>query len=338
MKFDTHIHPKTPAMSLDAAGLIALADLTTVQERTALTGTSSLLDLLVLVPGIHLQQRATDLHNGEYPARGALTTGYVFRVENPATVYYLQKVGRTGHLTTLKVTKLDDHKQWWAKMASKVVPLHNLNFVSGAAYFMAVSWGIVAIILMALARDWWGIAVVGILIGARAINAFVISRRSNPGWFGRSEGNENGDLLILLSQDRWIRMKGLVDHLKAVTSGQWLRDESTFESRVTAIATVTVYLAAALASNIHQFGKILLLALLIGSVGLLAIANTSTDELQMHGHLVKVAAQPKAYKRRLDLANDLITETGRDDWAVRMGMIVKNVPSTDTERAGKVVM
>ena len=332
------IHPKTLSISLETAGLVALADLTAIQERTALTGTSSFLDLLVLVPGIHLQQKATRLHNGEHPACGALTTGYVFRIENPATVYYLQKIGHTGHLTTLEVTKLDDDARWWTRTASRFFPLHGINLVSGVAYFTAVAWTIAVIILLALARDWWGIGVVSILILARAINSFVIRRRSRPGWYGATEGDHEGDLLILLSQDRWIRMKGCVDHLKAVTSGQWLRDETTLESRITAIATLIVYLGAALASNVQQFGKILLVALLIGSVGLLAVANTSTNKLQMHGYSIRVVGRPKPYERRLDLATELIEETKRDDWAVRMGMIVKENPSTDTERAGQIVM
>src|SRR3954463_11983732 len=84
---EEYFSSQVPKFSLDAAGLVALADITTAQERTALTGTSSLLDLLVLVPGIHLQQNATELNRGEYPACAALTTGYVFRIENPATVY-----------------------------------------------------------------------------------------------------------------------------------------------------------------------------------------------------------------------------------------------------------
>lgn len=66
---------KTPKISLDAAGLVALADLSTLQARTALTGTSTLLDLLVICPGIYLQQKAINLNEGEYPACGAMTSG-----------------------------------------------------------------------------------------------------------------------------------------------------------------------------------------------------------------------------------------------------------------------
>jgi len=52
-----------------------------------------------------------------------------------------------------------------------------------------------------------------------------------------------------MSQDRWIRIKGLTDDLKAVTAGQWLQDKNFFEDSVEGFATVVVYLAAALASN-----------------------------------------------------------------------------------------
>ncbi|WQF82906.1 hypothetical protein CDEST_07920 [Colletotrichum destructivum] len=47
-----------PGLSLSAAGLVALADLHTVANRTALKGTSSWLDALVLAPGLHYQQAA----------------------------------------------------------------------------------------------------------------------------------------------------------------------------------------------------------------------------------------------------------------------------------------
>jgi hypothetical protein len=340
VKMDSAIplHVKTPTVGLDAAGLVALADLTTVQERAALTGTSSFLDLFVLVPGIHLVQRAVNLNAGENPACGALTTGYVFRVENPATVYYLQKVGRTGQLTTLKVTRLHDDMKWYTTITSRFFPLHNTNFIAALAYFAAVSWGITVLFLLILYEDWWGVGVLGILMLARLINMIVMRRRCQPLWSGAREQGVEGDLLILLSQDRWIRMQGLVDDLKTVTSGRWLDDETTRESWGTAMATVLVYLDAALASNIQQLGKILLLSLLIGSAGLLALVNTATDELQMHNCLVKVSGERKKYGRRLHLAEELIKETGRDDWAVRMGMIVKNKPTTATEEAGEVVM
>ena len=52
--------------SLDSSGLVALADLSTIAQRAALTGGASFLDILLLCPGIHRQQTATELSKGEY--------------------------------------------------------------------------------------------------------------------------------------------------------------------------------------------------------------------------------------------------------------------------------
>jgi hypothetical protein len=92
---------------------------------------------------------------------------------------------------------------------------------------------------------------------------------------------------------------------------------------VAAFATLLVYLDAALASNVNQAGKFILLILLIASAGILAIANETTQMLQMHGRLIKVEGSRTRYKRRLEMVAQLIKESGRDDWAMRMGMIVR---------------
>ena len=130
-----------------------------------------------------------------------------------------------------------------------------------------------------------------------------------------------GDLLVLLSQDRWLRIQGSVDALKTVTSGQWLNDMTFYESSLEATATMLVYVSAALASNATQLGKILLIALLLLSAGLLGISNENEENLYMHGHVVKREGRPKAYARRLKLAKELIKETGKSDWALKLGMV-----------------
>ena len=107
--------PPFPKVPLGAIGLLFLADLNTAARRTALTGNGAYLDLFVICPGFHRQQSAPELSSGEYPACGALTSGYVFRVENSATVAFLQKVGRTAHLTTLEVSKWRDKATRWQK-------------------------------------------------------------------------------------------------------------------------------------------------------------------------------------------------------------------------------
>ncbi len=309
-------------MSLDAAGLVALAELTTIGQRTALTGTGALLDTLVLCPSIQRQQAATELNGGEYPAVAALTSGYVFRVENPATVTYLQKISRTGHLTTLSVTNFSKKQTRIAQLLSIFYTFENSTLMSAIAYLTAALLTLVILMFFVISEDWWGLFVIFLLIFARFCNTVIIRRRSRVGWKGASEPGVRGDLLILLSQDRWVRMRGAVDGLKTVTSGQWLHEMTFVESSVAAFATLLVYLDAALASNLKQSGKVLLLVLLIGSAGLLAIANVRTDKLQMHGNIVKLDGPRKKYGRRRDMADELIKETGREDWAIRLGLIV----------------
>ncbi|PKS08061.1 hypothetical protein jhhlp_006673 [Lomentospora prolificans] len=311
---------KTADVSLNALSLVALASSTSPQTRTALTGTSALTDVLVLCPGIHLQKSAASLSGGEYPACAALTTGYVFRVENPATVYYLQRVGRPGHLTTLSVSGIGDRAS------------DGTNFgVPRLAYSAAVFATLVVSALLFSLGDWWALTFVSMLVTSRLCHTLIIRRRSTYTWSGASEPGQQGDLLILLSQDRWVRMQGAVDDLKRVTSGQWLRDETFLENSISAFATVLVYLAVALAFNATSGGQILLFLLLISSSALLGLANATTKELQMHGNTLRVVGEPKKYRRRLDLARELIKETGRDDWAIRMAMI-------DKSDGGKAVM
>ncbi|KAF7197231.1 hypothetical protein HII31_01656 [Pseudocercospora fuligena] len=308
-------------VSLDAAGLVALADLGTIARRTALTGTSAFLDALVLAPGLHRQQNAPELNKGEYPACAAMTSGYVFRVENPATVLFLQKVGKTGHLTTLAVSNLEKSGSKRSWLLSKIVDPRTSTLGATMAYTATVLLTIMVLFCVIALQDWWGVAVLGLLIFSRLLNVIVIRRRSVPGWFGASEPGVKGDLLVLLSQDRWIRLQGDVDDLKAVTSGQWLQEPTFFQSSLVAFATLLVYLDAALAGNASQTSKLLLLILLFGSVALLGIANECTKVLQMHGRMIVVTGVPKAYPRRLALAEELILKTGRKDWAVRLGMV-----------------
>ena len=305
---------------MDAAGLVALADLEIIEERTALTGTSTYLDMFVLCPGLHRQQHATGLNGSEFPAVAALTSGYVFRVENPATVLFLQKMGKTGNLVNAEVSQVSGISSAWAEFQSACwTP--NPSFVSSASYLATVALTIVAILFLILIGDWWAFTVLSILMLARMCNIVIVRRRSQVGWKGAPEPGVKEDLLILLSQDRWIRLKGNVDDLKAVLSGQWMRDMTFAERSVAAAATMLVYIDAALASNPQPIGKIVLMVLLLLSAGLLSYSNDRIDALQMFGRSIKAVGHATAYRRRRDLADELIRETGRENWAIRLGMI-----------------
>ncbi len=311
-------------ITLESAGLVALADLSTVAVRTALTGTASYLDVLVLAPGMHQQQSAVKINDGELPNTGSMTNGYVFRVENPATVSYLRHIGRTGKLVAAEVSLKPTHNPSNRSCNLDLSPRKNPFFVSGIrATLLYLTCPVLTIIVFALLgaiRDWWAVAVLGMLVLARFINVVVIKRRSEEGWKGKKEPGVHGDLFILLSQDRWVRLTGLVDDLKTVTAGHWLRGQ-TSESFAVGFATLLVYASAALAGNASTVGSLHIACLLLCSAAVLSLCNSSTECLQMFGCVVRRTGDRKDYAQRLDMVKDLVRESGRSDWAVDMGLI-----------------
>ena len=192
-----------------------------------------------------------------------------------------------------------------------------------------------ALALFLTIEDHWSVATLAILALARLLNLAVVRRRAGRGgaWKGQREPGVEGDLLALLSQDRWVRLRGPVDDLKAVTAGLWLADPTFAESGAAALATVLVYVVAALATNCTQLGSVVLVALLLVSAGQLALVNRGTRALRMHGREVRVEKVVR-YERRRVLADELIEETGRKDWAIGMGM----VPPEEGETAKVAVM
>ena len=196
---------KPPKINIDAAGLVALADLSTIARRTALTGNACLTDIFVLCPGIHRQHLAPELHSGEYPAVAALTSGYIFRVENPATVLYLQSVGRTGELTNAVIEPLPLRftSPWINTIWDTIFPpTQCFTWISTISYLLALALTVSTLTLLCFSRSKWGLAVFLILVFARFCNTVVIRRRVTPGWSGAAEPGVHGDLLVLLSQDR----------------------------------------------------------------------------------------------------------------------------------------
>lgn len=305
-----------PGVTLDAAGLVAIAEITAVAQRTILTGTSIYSDSLILCPGLHRQQSAPELNGGEFPAVAAMTSGYVFRVENPATASFLQKHGLTGHLVTLEVLPVSDGGKAFSWKVKDLAP-HIFYWLSAA-----LSPGVLAFFLYI--REWWGVFCLLVLMFSRLCNVFVIRRRTKDvGWKGASEPSARGDLLILMSGDCWIRMQGAVDDLKAVTSGKWWRERTMTEDCLTALATVLVYVNTTLVSNIDTFNQMVLLIMFVLSAAMLFLANITTKEMHMYGRRIRVQGKPKRYYRRLDMANELVAESGRKDWARRLGLIVE---------------
>jgi hypothetical protein len=129
--------------------------------------------------------------------------------------------------------------------------------------------------------------------------------------------------LVLLSQDRWVRLRGLVDDLKAVTSGSWLQKMTAVEEAVVSLASMLVYLAGASAVCSSFWGSLVIVGLLMLSSGLLGLSNRGSRDMRMHGRVISVVGKPKLYTRRFEMAQEMIKEhNGRDDWAIGLGMIV----------------
>ncbi|PBK88125.1 hypothetical protein ARMGADRAFT_443253 [Armillaria gallica] len=314
-------------ITLEAAGLLVLADLPAVASRTALTGGASFLDALVLVPGMHKQQCADEINRGEFPTTGAMNSGYVFRVENPATVSYLQTIGQAGHLVTARVSQNPSQN---ADLSLQNRVLQSL-FVAGVPatvlYFLCPISTMAVFALLGVIGDWWGFGALGMFALARLMNVVVIRRRSQQGWKGAIEDGD-GDLLILLSQDRWVRLRGSINDLKVVTAGQWLRDLSAPESFSVMFATTMVYASAILAFNASTVGSLLIGGLLLLSVALLTLSNSLTQCLQMYDCVVQKEGEPVWYRRRLEMAGKLVDESKRDDWAIGMGLVLPKVGFT----------
>jgi hypothetical protein len=329
-----------------AASLILLADLRTAAIRTALRGNADLCDPLIILTGIHRQLDAQKLHEAEYPACAALTTGYVFRVENPATVFFLQRISKTGCLTNLTISSqsspasgflgggsISSFANKWTTAVYGTLPLLTLSALIYSHSRLHDSYLTMTLIL---------------IIAARIVDTVLIRRRAISGWHGAPEPGVQGDILVLLSQDRWTRIRGPVDDLKAVLSGRWLREPTAWEATLHAVATLLVYAAVGLGVLIGEPGKRVLLGLALVSVAAVGLVNLWTRELRMHGRTLGVDRERglRRYARRLEMVEDMLTEEGRHDESMRgafarMGMTVPGSASRqkrDARGTGAVIM
>lgn len=309
--------------------ILLFIDITLLTAHTARSGTASFLDIFTLSPGLaYLIPSLGNVHRGEYPATAALTTGYVFRIENAATVRFLQDVGRTGCLVTLRVAEIFSSVEWsiyWAP-----------NVASALWYLLPPLLTLDVVVGLYIIGDIYGLLFIALFLAARLASVVAIRRRLSPTWHGAPEPGVAGDLLILLSQDRWIRMRGPVDDLKAVTSGQWLRDAGVFERALRWATVGCMALAVCVGEPMGRQGMMMVWVFLGLQMAVLGSANMAAGQvLKMNGRRLEVAEGPKEYEGRRDLVEELVGEYGgRDDWAVSMGMI----PPKKGKASGPVTM
>ncbi|GJE91584.1 hypothetical protein PsYK624_077340 [Phanerochaete sordida] len=289
---------------------VALAPFHSVAIRTALAGRASYWDILFLVPGFLEQADAHKVNNGEFPAVAAMSTGYIFRVENQATVAFLQRVGKTGHLVDIGVHK--------ASKSAYHEPVVTVLYTCGI-----LATAVVAILLV-LINDTPALIFLGALATARLLNVIELKRRSPLGWKGAPE-NKPGDLLVLASQDRWLRIRGDTTDLKTVLSGQWLAEPGPADALLAGGAALLVFGGLAFAMKASARGSFLVAGLLVTNAVLLVLCNALATKLHMFGCVAAVTGDSGLYKRRLEMADQLLREAREAnyplEWAVKIGLV-----------------
>ncbi|KAI6274378.1 hypothetical protein MCOR14_004636 [Pyricularia oryzae] len=205
-----------PGVSLSAGGLLALADLTTVAQRTAIKGGSSWLDSLLLVPGLHYQQAADEIARSggggwswgwDYGGGGVATAantgvvssageGFVGMVNNSPMMMYLNKVvhqarerGGGEGVVFLDVGALGKRKS--KKDAGRGKGKRgadegdgdeghglDLGWLSHWLYLMSPILTIAALVMLILVEDWWALGCILTLMISRILNIWVIKQRA----------------------------------------------------------------------------------------------------------------------------------------------------------------
>lgn len=99
-----------------------------------------------------------------------------------------------------------------------------------------------------------------------------------------------------------------------------------------------VYANVAIAEHATDASVFTLVSMLLLNGGLLALDNLRVRPLSMYGRTMEALGEPKKYFRRKHLAQKLIKESGWDDWAVAMGLIVKDKTSTKKDEGVRVTM
>ncbi|KAI1160944.1 hypothetical protein F5B18DRAFT_630385 [Nemania serpens] len=294
-----------PGVDISAAGLLALADLSTVAERTRISG-ASWLDSLLLAPGLHYQQAADAVLN-ELPSPynavesiGGKTSTY--NVANTATLQYLERVGRTGERIVVDVGMVPQRSYFpygeqrkrrsrgqrgiiWRDQEA------GIGWFSQVLYLASPLLTVVSFVFMVLLREWWGVAALLGLMFSRILNIWIIKQRANwhkpprPNPDAPADSNPLTEYVVDLGRGRVVCLRGLSTDLQAITATRWLRDQTHIEGYLEAAAKLTVYLVAAFSGNLTQIGSIIFLGLLLITAGLLGLSNAHAKAFTMNGRL-----------------------------------------------------
>ncbi|KAI1124838.1 hypothetical protein F5Y10DRAFT_20400 [Nemania abortiva] len=292
-----------PNVDISAAGLLALADITTIAQRTRISG-ASWLDALLLAPGLHYQQAADAVLNelpSPYKAVESLDgKTSTYDVANTATLQYLERVGRAGQRIVVDVGSVPQRTSFYGNQRKRrsrgqrgVIwrdQEAGIGWFSQVLYLASPLLTITAFVFMVLLREWWGVAALLGLMLSRILNIWIIKQRTNWPKPKPPEGTPNDpnpltQYVIDLGRGRVVCLRGLASDLQAITTTKWLRDQTHVEGYLEAAAKLTVYLVAAFSGNLTQIGSIIFLGLLLITAGLLGLSNAHAKAFSMYGRL-----------------------------------------------------
>ncbi|KAI1140816.1 hypothetical protein F5Y05DRAFT_288016 [Hypoxylon sp. FL0543] len=298
-KFPNWSQTPIPGLELSASGLLALADLGTVANRTRIVGGSSWLDALLLAPGLHYQQAADAVagHTESYSAVELYEDRTsTYKIANPATRHYLERVGLAGQRVTVDVGRMPDRDYYFG--GRRQVPGQratiwqdqgsDLGWVSHVLYLASPVLTITAFVFMILLREWWGVASLLALMVSRLLNIWVIKQRSKPPETPPPKPDVNSlltEYLVDLGNGRSVCLRGMAEDLQAITSTSWLQAKTDLDGYLEAAAKLIVYMVAAFSGNMTQVGSIIFMFLLTITAGLLGLSNANAKTFKMHGRL-----------------------------------------------------
>ncbi|KAK0473931.1 hypothetical protein IW261DRAFT_1502334 [Armillaria novae-zelandiae] len=307
--------------TLNLAGLVALFGPSWFAIRGP-SGSNSLsyIDALFLALRIHSQEEEEDLSPSELPMAGVIRTGGTFHVWNSATVSYLHSIGRSGHLVTARVLP---HSSSVSSLNRFLQSLFIANIPSTLLYLLAPALTVVTAVFLGYIQDWWGLGVLVSLVLSRLINAFATMRiwRDNQRSMSGKTSSVDTTLFILCTQNRWILLRGAEKHIRALMADLESLDESMTERFAGPLQVSLVYVAVFLSFLSSIMGSMAIACLLLCSSAILALYSTLRPCLRLPDCSVCVEGVPKKYTQRLDMAKELIKTTGRDDWAIGLGLI-----------------
>ncbi|PBK92155.1 hypothetical protein ARMGADRAFT_930832, partial [Armillaria gallica] len=195
--------------------------------------------------------------------------------------------------------------------------LRSLFVPATLLYILSSTLTVIAVAFLGCIRDQWVLGSLMTRANSRMINLVVARRRSIQDLSGEPGGE--CDLLIRLSQDRWIRLWGAEADLRTVV----LRSRSGMEGFAISFGAISVYLAVALSPNISPVGSLVTISLVFCLSIFMALRNSLMPYLLTLGRVVRVEGEPTRYEERIPQGN-----TGGDEW----GVIVSMIPSPNDRR------